>query len=313
MKALCSEYAVEPRAIRSYRDFRYVFEKFGFSQGRLIVRVPTEWGSAVVAACSDPIDKLRVQERLKLFESSRSVPAPLLGGERPTTWIGHVSAVHKRQTLAGAIVGSETPVDDPLPPTISLDDCDEEFLPEVREDQVRRTAEHISEVGRALFRHSAKVAIVDPYFDLSSSKCRESLKKLIAVARQEGCDHLDIIGPDRRLNRETAAQELAIQIRKIFDAGKKRPILRFVFLPESSQRANFHHRFLLSTVGAIRLDAGVAAEGEDKWTDVILVARVRHEELVKQYLQDINNETNAFVWRWPQEDNGYRLPGSSRR
>lgn len=310
MKALCTEYAIEPCAIRNYGDFRYVFEKFGFSQGRLIVKVPANWSAALIDSCVDPVDKARVIARLKQFESLRAVPAPPIGSERPTTWVDYVSAVHKRQPLAGIITSCDPPQLDSIPPAVSLTNCDEEFLPEVREDQVRRTAEDLSEIGRSLFRYSARVVIIDPYFNPFSSKCRDTLKRFIIVARQERCEYLDIVAPDRWIDRATASYELERQIDRVYEHGKKRPVLRFIFLSESSQKAKFHHRFLLSTFGAIRVDAGVAAEERDKWTDVILVARSRHEELVQQYIYDLEGEKDAFRWQWPKMNNGYRL-GSS--
>lgn len=316
MKSLCTEYAVEPCAIKNYSDFRYIFEKFGFSQGRLIVKVPGEWERALIDACADPVDKVKIQERLKKLGVVRVVSAPPIGSERPTSWAGHVAAIHKRYPLAGAITGTD-PVDARvMPPAVRLQDCDEEFLPEVREDQVRRTAEDISEVSRSLFRHSARMAIVDPYFNPFSVKCRESLKKFIEIARQERCEYLDIIAPDKWINRETASSELTGQISKIYGIEKKRPALKFIFLSESSRRSDFHHRFLLSDFGAIRFDAGVAAESEDKWTDVILVARARHQELVEQYLIGAREEKDAYIWEWPRGNPGFRLlpqSGSFRR
>jgi hypothetical protein len=273
----------------------------------LIVKVPGEWERALIDACLDPIDKAKIQERLKKLAVVRVVSAPPIGSERPTSWAGHVAAIHKRYPLAGAITSTD-PVDTGvMPPAVRLQDCDEEFLPEVREDQVRRTAEDISEVSRSLFRHSARVAIVDPYFNPFSAKCRESLKKFIEIARQERCEYLDIIAPDRWIDRKTAATELETQVSRVYGIGKKRPVLKFIFLPESSRRSDFHHRFLLSDFGAIRFDAGVAAESSDKWTDVILVARARHQELIEQYLVGAKNETDAYIWEWPRISAGYRL------
>ena len=307
MKPLCSEYAVEPCAIRNYSDFRYVFEKFGFSQGRLIVKVPGEWERALIDSCIDPVDKVRVQERLKKVGPLRVVPAPPIGSEKPGSWIGHVAAVHKRHPLAGVIVSADPPKAGEMPPAVRLQDCDEEFLPEVREDKVRRTAEDISEISRSLFRYSSRVTIVDPYFNPFNSKCRDSLERFIDVSRKERCEYLDIIAPDRWINRATAPAELERQMLRIYGAEKKKPILKFIFLAESSERSDFHHRFVLSEFGAIRMDAGVAAEGDHKWTDVILVAHSRHQELVEQYLIGAKQEKSAFTLEWPRAHMGYRL------
>src|SRR5690606_977065 len=53
------EFAVDPEALTGWQNFRYVVEKFGIPQGRLISRFPKEWKSLVYDACAacPPVEK----------------------------------------------------------------------------------------------------------------------------------------------------------------------------------------------------------------------------------------------------------------
>lgn len=303
MSKIVNEYAVDPKALKDYQSFRYIFEKFGFSQGRLIVRIPQGWEREVVALCSDPVEKQKIVERLRLHGQKRVVAAVPTGSERPADWIGQVSAVHRREPLAGAVLEREISTQALLPPLVAVADCDESFLPEVRETNIRRTAEEIAEITRVLFRHSPRVVIVDPYFNPLRRGFRETLEKFIVMARQERCDFIDVVFPARSLETNSVQQELARRIPTLHGNNKRLPRLKFFVLSDGSSRADFHHRFLLSEFGAIRFDAGVAADGDELWGDVILVGRERHAALVEQYMKIPDTETGVATWSWPS---GYR-------
>jgi hypothetical protein len=307
MEKLCSEYAIDPRAICSYRDFKYIFEKFGFSQGRLIVKIPTDWSEELLRSCPDLLDRQRIAERLKKAGGRRVVDARNIGGQHVANWLMHVAAVHERAQLAGAVTDEPTAPAQSLPPIVRFADCDEEFLPEVGEVAIRRNADEIAEIARPLFRNSSRVVIVDPYFNISSRKWQKSLAKLIHVAREEQCEYIDVVAPDKSINRETAGRELSRPMESVYGGDKRKPLVKFVFVPTDSPSAAFHHRFLLSDFGAIRYDAGVAAEGDELLSDVILVRQSRHEELVNRYFHRTDIDAESFIWEWPPRARGFNF------
>ena len=47
------EYALEPRLLNNWKDFRYFTEKFSFYEGRLISRFPKRWKRDVYALLSE--------------------------------------------------------------------------------------------------------------------------------------------------------------------------------------------------------------------------------------------------------------------
>jgi len=307
MEKLCSEYAIDPRAIRSYRDFKYIFEKFGFSQGRLILKIPSDWSETLFRSCPDPLDRQRIAERLKKAGGRRVVEAPPIGRQHVANWLMHVAAVHERAQLAGAVTDEPTVPAESLPPIVRFADCDEEFFPEVGEVAIRRNADEIAEIARPLFRNSSRVVIVDPYFNLSSRKWQKSLTKLIRVARETLCEYIDVVAPDKSISRETADTELSRQMETVYGRDKRKPKVKFIFVPKDSPSGTFHHRFLLSDFGAIRYDAGVAAEGDDLLSDVILVRQSFHEELVNRYFHRADIDAESFIWEWPPPAQGFHF------
>src|ERR1039457_3981480 len=69
---MIKEFALDPRTIASWKDARYLLEKFGFPNGRMICRLPKDkesaqnWEQMVLESISLPKDRSRVFSKLKL-------------------------------------------------------------------------------------------------------------------------------------------------------------------------------------------------------------------------------------------------------
>lgn len=61
------EYAVEPRLLATWERFRYITEKFGVSEGRLISRYPKNWIKKVYDSLEEnsEIKKSKIEVKLK--------------------------------------------------------------------------------------------------------------------------------------------------------------------------------------------------------------------------------------------------------
>lgn len=71
---MLDEYAVEPEAIgASWSDFRYLIEKFGFDQGRLISRFPAQWLNMVLEVAKGLPDVERKRVTVGLERAKRCV------------------------------------------------------------------------------------------------------------------------------------------------------------------------------------------------------------------------------------------------
>ena len=60
------EYALDPSVLTNWQSFRYFFENFGVSQGRMISQYPKKWKRMVYEACAGcrDIERSRIEQRL---------------------------------------------------------------------------------------------------------------------------------------------------------------------------------------------------------------------------------------------------------
>jgi hypothetical protein len=308
MSKLVREVVIEPAAVSDYRDFRYIFGKLGFSKGRLAIKVPKDWERLLLESCRDDIDRKRIAEALRKFGCRRLVEAPPTGSSRFKDWIGHVLAVHQRCQLERIVVAKPLAKTDPaLPDVVCISDCSDENLPDIRELRVRRTSDVLVDVARLLFRNSARVVVVDPYFNILKRSCLDTLDKLIRVSREERCDNLWLITSEKWMPSGNINDEFGKRLSPFYGANRNRPTLKFIFLREALDGDDFHHRFIMSDFGAVRYDAGVAGESELQGNDVVLVDEARHEQLMARYYGNLEYFPDFIDWCWPPVARGYNL------
>jgi len=72
--SMIREFAVEPRAIADWSTFRYVMEKFGIPEGRVLSHLPKGWIKRLLSGVPDQMDRLRIEEFLKRNQSARVGP-----------------------------------------------------------------------------------------------------------------------------------------------------------------------------------------------------------------------------------------------
>ncbi|MDD9997294.1 MAG: hypothetical protein OXQ89_06070 [Rhodospirillaceae bacterium] len=163
------EYAVEPAAIgSSWETFRYIFEKFGFQNGRLISRFPNSWPLMVLEAASEAgigdLDRKKIEEKLRqgrrtaLIRMGRHYD-PALGG-----WVENAAASHASRPFRGVIAQQGVQLEDALISSADLEDDHPQMLAPRNQD-IPRT---IADIARAcsLLLHAARVIdFVDPYFN----------------------------------------------------------------------------------------------------------------------------------------------------
>lgn len=307
---LIREFAIEPAALNDWGSFRYVFEKLGFAEARLGVRLPEDWAANVLKACRDDVERKRIEEVLRKHYQTHFVAAPLLGGQKPRGWHAVVSAAHARRPLAGVVVRTHGTTEPTGVPVSTVQELSEEFLATQREAAVPSTGKALARVARELVRLSPRIVMVDPYFKVTSAGWRDTFKGIVAIARQERCEYLDIV-----TREESCPRDPERTLHRFFaDAigGNSRPIVEIRFLGPSTSGDRLHHRFLLSEIGAIRYDRGFEALGDNVTADVGVVDRTRHAELVNTYMHARNDFPLIYTFRWPPAQAGARLSAAGR-
>lgn len=270
---MLQEYAVEPAAIGSdWQTFRYLIEKFGFDQGRLISQFPKHWFREVYRAAGGLSDmqKKRVEEALSEAKKNKVVRTgrpyqPDLGG-----WLDNALAEHGREPFH-AIIAAANPGGDAC--VVCSDEVNDghALMACARERALPRAVEALAGALQGMLRFGARAVFVDPFFDPYNVRHKRVFSRLLSIVRdlnpRAACEihyryHAD--KPDNvDLEREAAA---------LF--GGIIPAGMFITLYCWKERVggeDFHARYLLTDKGGIRVDAGFEPVGDHQSTDVSLM------------------------------------------
>lgn len=286
---LVKEIAVDPESLVSRADFRYLFEKLGFWNGLLCMRIPkapgSSWEQEILRACRDPIDRQWIEAQLASRALGRLSTLPELGSSKVSSWEDTVRAANIRRKLELAITNNFASTKGLAPPFLPLNDVDESLLSTVREVTVRADAKSMMAVCLPLVRQSSHLYLVDPYFKpLAPSRLR-LLKEISAVCRSERCEYLTVITSNRYLSPVESegcnVDLLRSEIQSIVSKGRRLTIEIVGVTKKQDDEEGFHARYLLSAAGGIRFDHGF--ELDNKRHDVALIDKSRHEQLVERY------------------------------
>lgn len=244
------EVAVDPIAVASsYKDFRYIIEKFGVPEGRLIAAFPSKWRryvfQAAQARLKGTLDLKKVEERLRKLP-----PDIFLHRERPgagcsENWLAAAVDEHRRLPFE-AIIASEF-VDEPGVVTVSDVDGDHPcFLPN-RQRHVNRNAAAMADCCGPLLTSSRHIKLIDPHFDAGAARFRrpflEFLRRVSAETR------IDIF----RSDREDAAYLVQRMEHTLRDNKPARVEVRLFIRPQGPM----HNRFVLSEIGGLSFQVGL--------------------------------------------------------
>lgn len=269
------KYAVEPAAIgSSWETFRYLIEKFGFQEGRLISRFPSKWERLVIEAAkaagvgdidfSRITEKLRKEkeERIKIINSGREYD-PNLG-----SWIANARAAHAVKPFHAIIAQGNHKEDEIVAPENLEENHPLMIAP--KSCNVPRTSRRLAETFLPLLLSAGEIDIVDPFFDLQSEKYTNLLSLLLSSMY------------DSRKNKK---ENLSVKIHFRLDGGDPREQFllqnahKWVrgWIPEGFELhlyewrqkpggEDFHARLLLCDCGGLAVDAGFATVGPHEST-----------------------------------------------
>ncbi len=280
------EYAVEPAAIGSnWETFRYLIEKFGFQEGRLVSRFPAKWERLVIEAAKMAdvgdialkriIEKLRKEKKIKIINSGREYDSNL------GSWIANARTAHIVKPFH-AIIAQGSHEEDKIVAPEYLEESHPLMIAR-RDRNVPRTSKKLAEAFLPLLLSASEVDIVDPFFDLQNSKYKNFLSLLLSSMY------------DSRKNKK---ENLPIRIHFRMDGGEPREQFllqnahKWVrgWIPEGFELhlyewrqkpggEDFHARLLLCDCGGLGVDAGFAAVGRHESTIITLLDYQHVQEL----------------------------------
>lgn len=307
------EIAVDPDAIRTWRDFQLVWSKMGFAKGRLIACFPDKgpdrdrkdqsWAWRVLESIkrnkldsgkTPKIRELLIQEsKFRLTKRGRRF-------DHNEPWTSNAAREHREQPFAALILNETAPGNFHC----TLDELETEACPAclLHDQHVASLPKQPDKFADALFpmlRHAKELRFVDPYFLKNSdslegfrfsskhaSVVREIAKKLHSIHRvpQTVEFHLRDTGCD-------VEDQLAAFTSQI---GKSLPqswTAKAYLWREQEEGRRFHARYILTDIGGVGSEYGLDKGRNDlDLTDLYLLP----ETLRIERTMDFSLENDAF-------------------
>ncbi|HRW59669.1 MAG TPA: hypothetical protein P5340_03350 [Defluviicoccus sp.] len=286
------EYAVEPAAIaESWGTFRYLIEKFGFEQGRLIAQFPKNWKKMVYEAAGhlpDGENKKRIEVRLQQLSDG-----VFLRSGRPyrpeRDWIGNAVAEHQRQPFRAVIAADNRPDGDGI---LHCSDVahDHPLMVAAPDDRVPRTAEELGRAAAMLLGCSREIILVDRYFDPSATRFRNVLREFLRLAAAGGrqvsrCEYHFVDGQGNPAC-DAFKRECSTWLRNVIPPGWTVTFFRW---REKPRGEDFHARYVLTDIGGLDINAGLD-EAPGQTTDV----RRMGSDVYQQRLKDFQRDADTY-------------------
>lgn len=267
------EYAVEPRAIgSSWEAFRYIIEKFGFDQGRLISQFPKQWFREVYDATAGlpPVQKKRIEEALNQAKKNKVIATGRLYNPAAGNWLHNALTEHRR-SLFHAIIAGENPTGDRA--VLLADDLDEQqpLMNVPRSCAIRRDAASLSAAMKEMLRFSSRILIVDPFYDPFSQKYKSTVRECLRMV--SGLNPGASVEIHYRYHDNKPANDiLEREAARLFPGVIPQNIKVSIFCWRQRHGGeDFHARYLLTEMGGIAVDAGFSDEGNQQTTDMHLM------------------------------------------
>lgn len=286
------EYAVEPRAIASsWQTFRYVIEKFGFDQGRLISQFPKAWIRLAYDGIGDvlPIERKRIEEALNLAKRNKVVRTGRAYDPNSGDWLHNALTQHALSPFH-AIIALEKPAgNESVLPVDQLTE-QEPRMAVPRDWEVSREAPPLAGAMRMMLQAANIVMFVDPYYDPFNTRYQSVLRECLRIVQAANggviCQihHLD---GERCPSVESIERGAKEKFGTVIPEGMTITLYRW---REKVRGADFHARYLLTDRGGIRVDAGFSAEGGHQTTDMSLM----DFDLSQEKLNALNRNAEVF-------------------
>lgn len=273
------EYAVEPSALSDFMHLKYVVEKFGYAQGRVLSEFPSGWLRQAYANTESMPD---VRRKTATALLQRLKADGLLGFEREfrpvQSWSDNARREHEIRPFR-ALVTAHPEEGSGL---ISVEELTDDFLSITRAIRVIANAENLCAPMEFLLRFERELVLIDPYWRFGKEKCRAVLGRMLSVARQGKCRRFTFV------TRNDAKSESQGHIRHLLNQHYSKALasgfsLRVYLLDDSQTEDKLHARYLLGKKTGLRYDKGFD-EAPDERVEIGIMDRELHSGIRALFL-----------------------------
>jgi hypothetical protein len=265
------KYALDPESIENYRDLKYVVEKFGFTEGRFLLRYPKYWRRILY---DHLIEKKVPDNQIKaisevLEKSMQDFMRSKLEYAQSRTWADNAIR-QKFQGNISDVIGSAKES------MLDFDDI-ERSLADSRGVTVQATAENLVLAAEPLLQASEEIFIVDPYLSLGNRSYLEFIKEIIRKTSSQKVSIKMFSRAEefrcKKCPKQIAEEELSRFLHSTQD-------IAFTSLNDGN---DMHDRYLFSLKGALKYSKGFRVS--EKYVEIETVSKTNHQRYVELYIE----------------------------
>ena len=289
---LVHDYALEPELVAECDKFLYryltQYKKFSWDTGRVVVQYPKNWRKLVHKLVGD---EKRLEVLLAWLPRTQIV-RPASTWNNMSTWLENAEQENspypfhvilardnprkQSNVVRGADISSRTGNRawyDP-PPSFT----------------VNRTAVSMAACIEPMLRYATKIRFIDPHFDPSQYKYRESLCKFLSIICHRGRQvdlkyHISASYNDAP-DWDDFEKDCKTHLPPLIPTGFKLTIRRWYNKPNGER---FHNRYILTNIGGVSFGNSIKEEPKGKDT----IARLSTNNTL-QWISKFSGRTPAF-------------------
>lgn len=279
-----SVFSVEPEALKQWSDFRYIMEKFGFSKGNILAKVPKSWPKLVLdnIETEGPVGRLKFVEKLKQYKEDRMISLSC-NFDGNLEWNQNIPRISDSDLVDKIIISNTSKNfynEYPTP-----EEVDEEYFKSPTEIQVETDASSLANPAELLLMFDNKYVMVDPYFGVTKKSCTNVLRKFIETSlKHHNKVHFSIIAANKSAPKDPKKSIKAFCETFPDYLIEDRVSLCFRYSVDDSQ---LHARYFLTSSSGLRYDKGFREGDSKEKMDISILDDALHKTLIKKY---INND-----------------------
>lgn len=279
------EFALDPELLDNWERFRYLTEKFGVSQGRLISRYPKRWKAMVYAAASgsSDIERKRIEVRLQSIDDK--MLARIHQWDSNQGWLANADSEHGRQPFHAIIANTNPNGREWILACDELDESTPRWAIE-RERVVSRDAASLAAAISPLVCAAKSIVFIDPHFDPYKVRVRNTLKAFLEVCFTRRVDPaVEKVEFHTQFKPEINdfVGECHRQLPQRIPAGIS---LRIVRWRERPGGEGLHNRYIMTERGGVRLAWGLDEGGQAQTDDLSLLEPTLYSTRWRQYCSE---------------------------
>lgn len=295
---MIKRYAIEPRSLTSWDDFRYVMEKLGFAEGRVMVALPKKWVSELLDSLDGDIKQSRLATKLQRYKEDRIIQSrsPY---DIQMSWVENASALHSKGRIDAILISQQSRADMKESGYPTPVDIDEDFFQSPREIRCLSTVENLSDAAEMLLEVGSEARFIDPYFKITSPSYLKTLAAFAKLAQTGGrCRKFEIFTKSDFLPKGGAHSFNKMLDEYLGPCAGARFGVKVHFLDTFATRINFHARYFLTNKGGLRYDKGFALGCPPELVDISLLDKKVCTELFEIF-DSCNNDLGVIdSWHW---------------